>query len=307
MKNSINESSHNLDDGSTNAGRTRRALITGARGLLGRYLTERLSRSGWQVAPLGHAELDITREKDVRLAIEQRSPDIVINCAVTSNLDRCEREPDWAQQVNEHGPRLLARACRAVGAEIVHISTDYVFDGSKEGFYTQEDEPNPLSVYAKTKLAGEMAVRAEAERFFIIRTSWIFGLGGVNFGSRVIEYARKGQPIKAVTDQTSIATYAHDLAARIEEIIDIGAHGLYHVTGGGITTWYDFARLALELAGMGNVAIEPVARAELKQTAPRPRNSAMRCLVSEKLKLAPLRHWRDAVPEFVREYLASAQ
>jgi dTDP-4-dehydrorhamnose reductase len=307
MKDSLDEPIGNPGDEPEGATSRRRALVTGARGLLGRYLTERLLRSGWQVSALGHAELDIAREQDVRRAFEEAAPEVVINCAVTSNLDRCETEPDWARQVNEHGPRLLARACRAQGADMVHISTDYVFDGSKAGYYTQEDEPNPLSVYAKTKLAGEMAVREEAERFFIIRTSWIVGAGGANFGSRVIEYARQGRPIKAVTDQTSIATYAPDLAARIEEIINIGAHGLYHVTGGGKTTWYEFARLALGLAGLGDVAVEPVARADLKQLAPRPRNSAMRCLVSEKLKLAPLRDWRDALPDFVREYLASAE
>ena len=279
----------------------RTAMITGAGGLLGRSMTERLMRSRWRVVAMTHAELDITEEDDVRRAVEAASPAVVINCAATGDVDRCEVDVDWAYAINEKGPRLLARASREFGADIVHVSTDYVFDGSKQDFYTQEDEPQPLSVYGKAKLAGEFAVREEAERFFIVRTSWLFGAGGKNFGSRVIEYARKGTKLKGVIDQTSIPTYAPDLAGRIEEIIDLGAHGLYQVTSTGPTTWLEFARLALDLAGLGNVEIEPVTRAALNQRAPRPHNSAMRCLVSEKLGLEPLRHWRDTLPEFVKE------
>jgi dTDP-4-dehydrorhamnose reductase len=279
----------------------RTALITGAGGLLGRSMTERLTDSGWRVVALPRAELDITNEENVRRAVDRASPAVVINCAATADVDRCEIDADWAYAINEKGPRFLARACREFGADIVHVSTDYVFDGSKQDFYTQEDEPRPLSVYGQAKLAGEFAVREEAERFFIVRTSWLFGAGGKNFGSRVIEYARKGAKLKGVIDQTSIPTYAPDLARRIEEIILLGAHGLYQVTSTGPTTWLEFARLALDLAGLGEVEIEPVTRAELNQRAPRPHNSAMRCLVSEKLAMEPLRHWRDALSEFVEQ------
>lgn len=279
----------------------RTAMITGAGGLLGRSMRARLADSGWRVVALPHAELDITNEEDVRGAVDSVRPDVLINCVATADVDRCEVDPDWAYAVNATGPRFLARACREAGAEIVQVSTDYVFDGSKQGFYTQEDEPASPSVYGKSKLAGEFAVREEAERFYIVRTSWLFGPGGKNFGSRVIEYARKGGSLKGVIDQTSIPTYAPDLAGRIEEIIDLGAHALYQVTSTGPTTWFEFARLALDLAGLPEVKIEPVTRAELNQIAPRPHNSAMRCLVSEKLGLPPLRHWKDALSEFVRE------
>jgi dTDP-4-dehydrorhamnose reductase len=290
------------DEISATAIQAKSALITGAGGLLGRNMTSRLLHSGWQVTALTHPELDITREDDVRRGIESARPAFVINCVATADVDRCEREPDWAFAVNESGPRFIARACRESGAETIHVSTDYVFDGSKTGFYTQEDEPNPRSVYGKSKLAGEYAVREEAEKFYIIRTSWLFGVGGKNFGSRVIDYARAGSPLKGVSDQTSIPTYAPDAARRIEEIIERNAHGLYHVTSTGVATWYEFAQLALELAGYGDVEITEVKRADLNQLAPRPQNSAMRCLVSEKLGLAPLRHWRDTLPEFLHEY-----
>lgn len=277
------------------------AVITGAGGLLGRCLTGQLLKSNWRVVALGHAQLDITNELDVRRIIEQEKPQVVINCAATTNVDQCEHDIKWAYEVNESGARYLARACRDGHAEFVHISTDYVFDGEKDGFYTQADLPNPLSVYGKSKLAGEQAVGEELERAFIIRTSWVFGVGGKNFGSRIFDYAKAGAKLRGVQDQTSIATYAPDLAARIEEVITLGRHGLYHLTNAGAMSWFEFARLALDLAGMQDVWIEPCTRADLNQAAPRPRNSAMRCLLSEALGLQPLRAWQDALKDFVRE------
>jgi dTDP-4-dehydrorhamnose reductase len=242
----------------------------------------------------------------VRRIIEQQKPQAVINCAATTNVDRCETDSEWAFAVNENGARYLARACRQFNAPFVHVSTDYVFDGDKDGFYTQADPPNPLSIYAKSKLAGERAVQEELEQAFIIRTSWVFGVGGKNFGSRIFDYAKAGAKLKGVQDQTSIATYAPDLAARIEEIIALGRPGLYQVTNTGAMTWFEFARLALDLAGMDDVAIEPCTRADLNQPAPRPHNSAMRCLLSEELSLQPLRPWRDGLVDFVNEYLKMA-
>lgn len=276
-------------------------LIAGAAGLLGHCLAQRLEKPGWRVVPLPHAELDITIEADVRRRIKIERPAVLINCAATTDVDRCEVEPGWAHRVNVEGPRFLARACRDFDAQIVHISTDYVFDGTKDGLYTQDDEPNPQSVYARTKLGGELAVAEESGRAYVVRSSWIFGSGGKNFGSRVIEYARSGATLRGVTDQTSIPTYAPDLARRLEEIVERGVHGLYHVTNSGAGTWFEFARLALDLADMSDVEVRPVTRAELNQAAPRPRHSAMRCLLSEKLALPPLRHWREALAEFVRE------
>ncbi len=285
---------------------SKRTLITGATGLLGRFMAARLEAAGWLVFAFPRASLDISNPEDVRERFVESQPQLVINCAATTDVDRCEREPSWAYAVNEEGPRLLAQQCNKYEADLVHISTDYVFDGLKEGIYTQEDETNPLSVYAQTKLAGEVAVRDEARRFYIVRTSWIFGPGGKNFGSRVILLARNGARIRAVTDQTSIPTYAPDLAARIEEVVNLGAHGLYHVTNTGPTNWFDFARLALDLAQLGDTPIEPVTREGLRQLAPRPRNTPMRCLVSDKLGLRPLRHWREALEEFVREHQMNA-
>jgi dTDP-4-dehydrorhamnose reductase len=277
----------------------RAVLVTGAGGLLGRCAVEHFARRGWRVVARTHGDLDISSDQAVRAEMDASRPGLILNCAASTDVDRCEREPEWAYGVNAEGPRLLARHAASIDAEIVHVSTDYVFDGTKEGFYTQQDSPNPLSVYARSKLAGEAAVASETERCYIVRSSWVFGAGGKNFGSRVIEYAKSGARLKGVTDQFSIPTYAPDLAARIDMIVGLGSYGLYHLTNTGPASWYEFARLALDMAGLEEVQLVPATRAELKQAAARPQNSAMRCLKSEELGLTPLRHWREALNEFV--------
>jgi dTDP-4-dehydrorhamnose reductase len=295
---SIMRESHSSTS-SSDAG-PRRVLIAGGGGLLGSNMHKRLTASGWQAHALTHAELDVTDADAVRRAVERLRPDLIVNAVATADVDRCEREPAWAYAVNEGGARHLAEAAREAGAEIVHVSTDYVFDGAKAGFYTQEDEPRPLSVYGQSKLAGEHAARAACEQCYLVRTSWLFGVGGKNFGSRVFDYARQLPQLKGVTDQTSIPTYAPDLARRIEEIVARKTYGLYHGVNSGPATWFDFARLAFEMAGL-DVEIEPVCRAELNQAARRPHNSAMRCSLSGQIGLAPLRDWREALADFVRD------
>src|ERR1700733_6286129 len=193
-------------------------MVTGAGGLLGRAAVSQFSNSGWRVVGLTRADLDISNEEAVRAAIESARPSLIVNCAAATDVDRCEREPDWAYASNEKGPRLLARNAARIAADLVHVSTDYVFDGDKEGFYTQHDPPNPISVYAGSKLAGERVVAKETSKHFIVRSSWVFSAGGKNFGSRVVEYARNGARLKGVIDQTSIPTYALDLAERIETL-----------------------------------------------------------------------------------------
>jgi dTDP-4-dehydrorhamnose reductase len=281
--------------------RVRCALVTGAGGLLGRSISRRLSSSGWRVVEKTRQAMDVSNEPAVKAAIESEEPDLIVNCAAATDVDRCERDPDWGWAVNVLGCEHLARAATRRRAELVHISTDYVFDGEKQGLYTQEDEPHPLSRYGRSKLAGELFVRRYCARAYVIRSSWIFGQGGKNFGSRVIDYAKSGAALKGVVDQVSIPTYAPDLASRIEEIVELGTYGLFHVTNTGPATWYDFTNAALRLAGMEDVIVTPVNRRDLRQDAERPKNSAMRCLLSERLGLAPLRHWQDALADFIPE------
>ena len=270
-------------------------LVTGGSGLLGRCLG---GLDG--VVALGRDALDITDAASIGRAIERYRPGAIVNAAAMTDVDGCERDPEGARRANVEGPRLLAEACRASGVRLVHVSTDFVFDGTKREPYTQEDEPRPLSIYGRTKLEGEEAVRSILPDAIVARTSWVFGVGGRNFVSKIFDYAAKASTLRGITDMRSVPTYAPDLAARLVELLDAGASGTFHVTGAGEATWFDVARAALDEAGRDDVTLLPTTVAELGLPAPRPAYSLMRCLATPRLGLAPLRDWRDAMRDFVR-------
>lgn len=273
-------------------------LVTGGDGLLARSLAA-LGRAEAPVVALGRGDLDVADPVAVARAVERYRPRAVVNAAAMTDVDGCERDPAAARRANVEGPRLLASACRAASARFLHVSTDFVFDGAKRHPYTQDDAPNPISVYGCTKLEGEQAARAADPGALVARTSWVFGPGGKNFASRLFEYAAASPVLRGITDMRSVPTYAPDLAARLLELVDAGASGTYHVTGSGEATWFEVARTALDLAGRDDVELRPVTVAELGLPAPRPPYSVMRCLRTPALGLPPLRDWREAMAEFV--------
>jgi dTDP-4-dehydrorhamnose reductase len=246
--------------------------------------------------------LDITNHESVRLTFERERPDAVINCAAWTDVDGCESDPGRASAVNSLAVENLALNCRRVGAIFVTISTDYVFDGHKDGFYTQRDDPNPESVYGAAKLEGERRAQAASARTVVVRTGWIFGAGGRNFLSTVIERARRGERLKAITDAYGTPTYADDLAARLRELAWLDLPGIYHVVNSGNgASFEEFTRVALKAAGCEAVEIESVRMDSLQRPAPRPRNSRLRCLLSEALRLAALPDWESALGVFVKQ------
>jgi dTDP-4-dehydrorhamnose reductase len=277
-----------------------KALITGAGGMVGRALIEHCRLRGDEVAAYDRDGLDITDERVVRETFALVRPDAVINCAAWTDVDACELDPQRAFLVNSQGVEALATASRLAGASFVTISTDYVFDGRKpEGFYTQRDDPHPLSAYGAAKLEGERRAQMASARTSVVRSGWIFGPGGKNFLATVVERARGGERLKAITDVYGTPTYAPDLASRLRELAELDLPGIYHVVNSGEGTSFEgFARAAAKAAGLAQVEIESVSMDSLKRPAPRPRNSRMRCLLSEAIGLAPLRDWRDALREF---------
>ncbi len=277
---------------------TRTILVTGGEGLLARSLAA-LSTPERPIVAIGRNELDIADHSCVRSLMQRVNPTAVINAAAMTDVDGCEADPERAARSNVEGPATVARACSSHGSRLLHVSTDFVFDGEKREPYTIDDRPNPLSVYGRTKLAGEEAVRAAAANAIVARTSWVFGVGGKNFASRLFDYAARTTSLKGIVDMRSAPTFAADLAARLLELIEIGASGTFHVTGSGDATWFDVARRMLDVAGRTDVTLTPVTVAELKLPAPRPHYSVMRCLASERLGLSPLRHWHESVAEFV--------
>ena len=277
-----------------------RVLVTGAGGLVGRAVLEHCSKSGDEVLSYDHRNLDITDREIVRQTIVRSEPDVVINCAAWTDVDGCESNRDKAFAVNAAGPENLANACREAGCVFVTISTDYVFDGKKPGFYTQDDEPNPESVYAASKLDGERRSSRSYDRSIIVRTGYIFGPGGKNFLSNVVERVRNGTRLKAIRDMYGTPTYAKDLAERLRELAVTGKPGIYHVVNSGPgVSFEEFTRKAIELVGNPNAEVETVSAETLNRPAKRPRNSRLRCLLTGAIGLPDLRNWDEALDDFV--------
>lgn len=275
-------------------------LITGAKGLVGRALAEHCAASGDAVFGYDHESLDIADAEAVDAEIGAHRPDAVINCAAWTDVDGCETNPAKAEQVNALGPENLARACRNTGALLITISTDYVFDGRKDGFYTQRDQPQPISVYGRFKLEGERRAREASAHTIIVRSGYIFGHGGKNFLSNVVTWAERGQKLKAIRDYWGTPTYGSDLAVRLRELAALDLPGIYHVVSSGEGASFEtFSVAALKLAGLNSDVLELIDGDTLGRPAPRPRNSRLRCLLSEALGLPPLPPWQDGLARFI--------
>lgn len=253
------------------------------------------------VMAFDHQSLDISDSDLVMQTVLAHKPEAVINCAAWTDVDGCELDPERADAANGAGPENLARASEAVNATLVTISTDYVFDGMKEGFYTQEDTPNPRSVYGKSKLDGELrAQAAHPGSTVVVRTGFIFGIGGTNFLSTVIERARRGEKLKAISDSWGTPTYALDLAVRLRELAMLKHAGVFHVANDGDgVTYVEFAEAAIAAGGVVGARVERISMDTLNRPAPRPRNSRLKCLASSQLGLATLPFWEDSLRDFV--------
>jgi dTDP-4-dehydrorhamnose reductase len=275
-------------------------LITGAAGLVGRAVVEHCSTSGDEVLAYDHRRLDIGDTPAVLAVIGDQRPDAIINCAAWTDVDGCESDAQKAERVNSFGPENLARAARDTNAVLITISTDYVFDGAKEGFYTQRDQPSPISVYGKYKLEGERRAQEAHARTIVVRSGYIFGPGGKNFLSNVVSRAERGETLKAIADYWGTPTYGDDLAVRLRELAVRDLPGIYHVVNSGDGASFEtFSREALRLAGLDDAHLEVVQGDSLGRPAPRPHNSRLKCLLSEAIGLAPLRPWQAALEHFI--------
>lgn len=272
--------------------------------MLARAVAEHCRALGDEIFAHDRRTLDITDAAAVKTIFERERPETIINCAAWTDVDGCESDAERAFAVNAHAPELLAIHSRQIGASLITVSTDYVFDGAKKGFYTQRDDPRPTSVYGAAKLAGERLAQAASARTIVVRTGWIFGAGGRNFLSRVVELYKGGALLKAISDAYGTPTSAVDLAARLRELAELDLPGVYHVVNAGAgASFEEFARAALAAAGMDDSRLESVSMDSLPRPAPRPRNSRLHCLISEHIGLAPLPDWRAALHNFVETKL----
>jgi dTDP-4-dehydrorhamnose reductase len=282
-----------------------KVLVTGAGGLVGRAVSLYCEARGDQVIAADHSCLDITDLDRAKVIINESKPDVVINCAAWTDVDGCELDSKRAFAVNASGPENLALASRSIGAAFLTISTDYIFDGTKPGFYTQRDDPNPQSVYATAKLEGERRAQAAYARTIVVRSGFIFGPGGRNFLSTVVGRLQRNECVKAIFDSFGTPTYAIDLAECLRDLIELDLPGVFHVVNGGEGASYlEFARAVLRVTNREG-EIESVSDRSLQRPAPRPTNSKLRCLYSEALGLRPLRDWQEALNDYCQTTLAT--
>jgi dTDP-4-dehydrorhamnose reductase len=228
---------------------------------------------------------------------------VLINCAAFTNVDGCETEFDTAYRVNGIGAGNLARAASEKGAEIVHVSTDYVFDGEKREPYYEDDPVCPMSAYGRTKLAGETFVQVNNPRHWIVRTQWLYGHHGKNFVDTMLEAARSRPSLEVVNDQIGCPTYAKDLALEIVRIVEHGPpYGIYHGSNEGACSWFDFAKRILDGAGIRNVPVNPITSDKLKRPARRPAHSILRNYHLELTIGNRMRPWEEALADYLATF-----
>ncbi|WNR45744.1 dTDP-4-dehydrorhamnose reductase [Paenibacillus roseipurpureus] len=283
-------------------------LITGAGGQLG-YDLMRVMGPLHRIIGVARASLDVTQEQAVLDLLLAQRPDVVIHAAAFTNVDGAEREKEAAFQVNAMGALHVAKACERIGAKLVYVSTDYVFDGTKLSPYDEQDIPNPLSVYGHSKLLGEKFVSMTCAKHFIVRTSWLYGTKGTNFVTKVLEKARRDQAISIVDDQFGSPTYCLDLALFMRDLIATDRYGLYHASNEGICSRYEFAEHILTTAGLlSQVTLKPVPTdAFLTSPAARPMYSAFAQKAMCEKGFTPMRDWRSALDFFLQvDYFETA-
>ena len=272
-------------------------LLAGASGQLGQALIRMAATHGWEVVATDVVQMDITDPQAIALQLDRHRPDVVMNAAAATRVDDLEHDADLALKVNGLGPRNLAVACRRRGVKLIHISSDYVFDGTKDSPYLEWDAPRPLSVYGRSKLLGEELVREQCADHFIVRTAWLYGLPGPNFITAILGKGRTGQGLKVVNDQRGTPTSAPALARQLLALAGTEAFGTYHATCQGETTWFGFARLILSTAGL-ETPVTPCTTAEYPRPAVRPANSVLENRFLQLHGLDCMPPWEAAFREF---------
>jgi dTDP-4-dehydrorhamnose reductase len=265
-------------------------LITGAGGMLGKALAPCLEQRGHKVAALAKEELDVTNFAQVKETLKSVAPDLVLHCAAYTKVDQAEAEAGLAFLINGFGSENLAVAACDQNVPVLYVSSDYVFDGEKNHPYTTWDQTGPISVYGKSKLAGELAIQRHLKQFYILRTSWLYGPHGKNFVDTIYGMAEQGKPLRVVADQFGTPTCTLSLSEVIADLIETGRWGIYHATDAGVTNWYEFAREIVkdikgltdlnglkDLADLKGMAVEvtPIETKDMPRPATRPKYSVL--------------------------------
>ncbi len=275
-----------------------RILITGADGRVGSQLASVLQAQQHEVTGTDVGTMDITDTTSVRDVFAAARPEIVLHCAALTAVDYCAEHPDEAVAINGYGTQTVALACQAHDAALLYVSTNEVFDGRTQRTYQEYDPPAPANPYGYSKWVGEQIVRDLVRKHFIVRISWLFAHGGTNFLHSILKAARAGTALRVVTNEIGAPTYNNDLVPAVAQLIATGRYGIYHLVNAGYTSRYAFARRALELAGLVDAVIEPIALAEYPRSSRPPEHAVLRNVAAAWLGIT-LRPWEDALIAFL--------
>lgn len=277
-----------------------KVIVTGAKGQLGVDMVISLERQGYQVFGFSRQEMDVTDLNQVKEVVQSIAPDVIIHGAAFTKVDQAEASPDEAYLVNSYGTRNIAIAAEACKAKLVYISTDYVFNGAGTTPYNEFMPTDPIGVYGRSKLAGEHFVRGFHSKWFIIRTSWVFGLHGHNFVKTMLELAKTKGKLTVVADQVGCPTYTVDLAECITQLIETDKYGVYHVSNSGHCSWYEFANAIFREASV-SIEVQPVTTDQFPRPARRPAYSVLDHMGLRLNGFHDLRHWREALSDYIIE------
>ncbi|KAF6621074.1 dTDP-4-dehydrorhamnose reductase [Paenibacillus sp. EKM102P] len=283
-----------------------RILVTGASGQLGKDVVKVFQEQGHDVVGYDRDQLDITDLDQAMKIVGQYQPEAVIHCAAYTAVDAAETDLDTAYQVNAAGTRNMVLAAEKAGAKLVYISTDYVFDGTAEQPYHEYDNTNPQSIYGKSKRAGEVLTQTLSSRYFIVRTSWVYGLYGNNFVKTMLKLGQEKPHLQVVNDQKGSPTYTVDLVRFLAELVQTEKYGVYHASNSGSCTWYEFTQAIFKeavdiLDATITATLEPCSTDQFPRPAARPKNSVMEHIAIRTNGLNNLRHWREGLHCFIKE------
>ncbi|XJZ26966.1 dTDP-4-dehydrorhamnose reductase [Bacillota bacterium Lsc_1132] len=277
-----------------------KVVVTGAKGQLGQDVVKQLTRDHHEVFGTNRDQLDITNEENVLSFISDVRPDVILHCAAYTNVDAAESDEETAYQINALGTEYLAKAAKETGAKMLYISTDYVFDGTATEPYEVDQPTKPLGAYGRTKFAGEELLKKHLDRYFIVRTAWVFGVGGNNFVKTMIRLGEERGEVGVVHDQVGSPTYTVDLASFMLELMVTDKFGTYHATNSGVCSWYEFAVEIFKQAGL-NVKVNPLTTDQFPRPAKRPSYSVLSKKKLVEQGFTPLRNWKEALIAYVKE------
>lgn len=273
-------------------------LVTGANGQLGWDVVKELQKQNIDCYGAARKDFDLVDFKAAEEFITDYMPDAVIHCAAYTAVDKAEDEQGLCYLVNASATENIAEICKKINAKMLYISTDYVFDGTKDGFYEVDDEPNPINIYGKTKLLGEQVVQKILDKYFIVRISWVFGEHGNNFVKTMLRLGKERKELNVVADQYGSPTYTADLAPLLVEMVQTDKYGIYHATNEGVCSWAEFAEKIFKIAGM-DVKVNHITTAEYRTMAKRPLNSRLSKKELQFNGFRLLKNWKEAIKDFI--------